>query len=60
MFLRHEGFLGAMGAFISSDQHDLEKLLVNTAVQQSPSNVSYTVTGELLGDECIQLSVHAS
>ncbi|KAK7361851.1 hypothetical protein VNO77_03936 [Canavalia gladiata] len=29
MFLRHEGFLGAVGAFMSSDKHGVKELLVN-------------------------------
>ncbi|KAF7809300.1 pantothenate kinase 1 [Senna tora] len=60
MFLRHEGFLGAMGAFMSSDNHDLKKLLGNIVVQQAPSNLSCAVDGELHEDDSIECSVYTA
>ncbi|KAJ6431147.1 hypothetical protein OIU84_018611 [Salix udensis] len=33
MFLRHEGFLGALGAFMSYDRHSLDDLMINQSVQ---------------------------
>ncbi|XP_061990754.1 pantothenate kinase 1 [Rosa rugosa] len=37
MFLRHEGFLGALGAFMSYEKHGFDNLMVHQLVQQSPS-----------------------
>ncbi|XP_050375017.1 pantothenate kinase 1 [Argentina anserina] len=36
MFLRHEGFLGALGAFMSYEKHGFDDLMVHQLVQQSP------------------------
>ncbi|KAI4314336.1 hypothetical protein L6164_027255 [Bauhinia variegata] len=65
MFLRHEGFLGAVGAFMSSDKHGLEELLV--AAEQAPGNIfcavdsrHSSVNGELNGDESIECSLYAA
>ncbi|KAJ6356086.1 hypothetical protein OIU78_004239 [Salix suchowensis] len=33
MFLRHEGFLGALGAFMSYERHSLDDLMINESVQ---------------------------
>lgn len=67
MFLRHEGFLGAVGAFMSSDKHGLKELLVKQDAQQSPTKLSFAVNklqgpldGELNGDESIECSVYAA
>ncbi|XP_061372318.1 pantothenate kinase 1 [Gastrolobium bilobum] len=67
MFLRHEGFLGAMGAFMSSDKHGLKELLVNQVVQRTPNKLSFALDkihgpldGELNGDESIECSVYAA
>ncbi|CAK8561681.1 unnamed protein product [Lathyrus sativus] len=67
MFLRHEGFLGAVGAFMSSDKHGLKELLVKQNTQQSPTKLSFAVNklqgpldGELNGDESIECSVYAA
>ncbi|KAL9325315.1 hypothetical protein ACSQ67_005960 [Phaseolus vulgaris] len=38
MFLRHEGFLGAVGSFMSSDKHGLKELLAKDAVQKAPAS----------------------
>lgn len=68
MFLRHEGFLGAVGSFMSSDKHGLKELLVKqAAAQQVPTKLSFAVDkmlgpldGELNGDESIECSVYAA
>lgn len=67
MFLRHEGFLGAVGAFMSSDKHGLKELLVKQEAQQSPTKLTFAVDkmhgqldGELFGDESIECSVYAA
>ncbi|KAE9607893.1 hypothetical protein Lal_00040115 [Lupinus albus] len=67
MFLRHEGFLGAVGAFMSSDKHGLKELLGNEVVQQTPNKLSFAVDKiqvpidvELNGDESIECSVYAA
>jgi len=68
MFLRHEGFLGAVGSFMSSDKHGLKELLANEVVQRSPSKLSFAVDktlrslpdGEFNGDESIECSVYAA
>lgn len=68
MFLRHEGFLGAVGSFMSSDKHGLKELLVKqAAAQQAPTKLSFAVDkmhgpldGELNGDESIECSVYAA
>ncbi|KAK2354828.1 Pantothenate kinase 1 [Trifolium repens] len=67
MFLRHEGFLGAMGAFMSSDKHGLKELLVKQETQQSPTKLSFAVDkmhwpldGELNGEESIECSVYVT
>ncbi|XP_027344960.1 pantothenate kinase 1 isoform X2 [Abrus precatorius] len=67
MFLKHEGFLGAVGAFMSSDKHGLKELLVNQMVQRSPGKLSFaedkihdTPDGEFNGDESIECSVYAA
>ncbi|XP_014523563.1 pantothenate kinase 1 [Vigna radiata var. radiata] len=68
MFLRHEGFLGAVGSFMSSDKHGLKELLANEVVPRSPSKLSFAVDkilrslpdGEFNGDESIECSVYAA
>lgn len=67
MFLRHEGFLGAVGAFMSSDKHGIKELLVKQEAQQSPTKLSFAIDkmngqldGELIGDESIECSVYAA
>lgn len=37
MFLRHEGFLGALGAFMSYEKHGLDDLMVHQLVERFPS-----------------------
>ncbi|KAJ7953609.1 Pantothenate kinase 2 [Quillaja saponaria] len=65
MFLQHEGFLGAMGAFMSSEKHGLKELMVNQAVQQFPNSVCGAVNkihgllnGESNDDGSIDCSVY--
>ena len=68
MFLRHEGFLGGVGAFMSSDKHGLKELLANQVVQRSLSKLSFAVDkilhgspdGDFNGDESIECSVYAA
>ncbi|KAK6242091.1 hypothetical protein SCA6_007480 [Theobroma cacao] len=40
MFLRHEGFLGALGAFMSYEKQSLDGLMVHKIVQRFPISVS--------------------
>lgn len=40
MFLRHEGFLGALGAFMSYEKHGFDNLMVHQLLQQSPTGPS--------------------
>ncbi|KAE8661517.1 Pantothenate kinase 2 [Hibiscus syriacus] len=40
MFLRHEGFLGALGAFMSYEKQCLDGLTVNTTQQKFPISLS--------------------
>ncbi|KAL3628217.1 hypothetical protein CASFOL_027263 [Castilleja foliolosa] len=53
MFLRHEGFLGAIGAFMSYEKHGLDDLMVHQFVERFPMGAPYiggTVHGPPLGD----------
>ncbi|XP_050376335.1 pantothenate kinase 2 [Argentina anserina] len=53
MFLRHEGFLGALGAFMSYEKHGLDDLMVHHLVERFPMGASYTggkIHGPPLGD----------
>ncbi|KAI9125014.1 hypothetical protein K1719_003630 [Acacia pycnantha] len=63
MFLKHEGFLGAMGAFMSSDKHGLQELLVKQ--QPNPNNACCVVTktqapidGEFNADQSIECTFY--
>lgn len=67
MFLRHEGFLGAMGAFLSSDKHSLQKLLTNQEQQGNPNDITCGVNttqgpgeGVLNVDLTIECSLYAA
>ncbi|XP_027333434.1 pantothenate kinase 2-like isoform X2 [Abrus precatorius] len=42
MFLRHEGFLGALGAFMSYEKHGLDDLMVHQLVERFPMGAPYT------------------
>ncbi|KAI5407084.1 pantothenate kinase 2 isoform X2 [Lathyrus oleraceus] len=53
MFLRHEGFLGALGAFMSYEEHGLDDLMVHQLVERFPMGAPYTggkIHGPPLGD----------
>ncbi|KAI4328270.1 hypothetical protein L6164_020637 [Bauhinia variegata] len=60
MFLRHEGFLGAVGAFMSSDKHGLEELLAPGNMSCAVDSRHDSVNGELNGDESIECRLYAS
>ncbi|KAG5240810.1 hypothetical protein OIU76_014329 [Salix suchowensis] len=64
MFLRHEGFLGALGAFMSYESPSLDNLVVNQMVPL-PVNASLvmdtnfdTLKGDLNGTESIRCSIY--
>uniref|UniRef100_A0A6M2F6M8 pantothenate kinase n=1 Tax=Populus davidiana TaxID=266767 RepID=A0A6M2F6M8_9ROSI len=64
MFLRHEGFLGALGAFMSYETHSFDDLVVNQ-MMPLPVNASLgtdtnydPLKGDLNGTESIQCSVY--
>ncbi|KAJ6970500.1 pantothenate kinase 2-like [Populus alba x Populus x berolinensis] len=42
MFLRHEGFLGVLGAFMSYEKHGLDDLMVHQLVERFPMGAPYT------------------
>ena len=53
MFLRHEGFLGALGAFMSYENHGLDDLMVHQLVERFPMGAPYIggrIHGPPLGD----------
>lgn len=53
MFLRHEGFLGALGAFMSYEKHGLDDLMVHHLVERFPMGAPYIggrIHGPPLGD----------
>lgn len=53
MFLRHEGFLGAVGAFMSYEKHGLDDLRVHQLVERFPMGAPYVggkIHGPPLGD----------
>ncbi|KAJ8449095.1 hypothetical protein Cgig2_004150 [Carnegiea gigantea] len=53
MFLRHEGFLGALGAFMSYGKHGLDDLMVHQLVERFPMGapcVGGKIHGPPLGD----------
>ncbi|XP_038685957.1 pantothenate kinase 2-like isoform X1 [Tripterygium wilfordii] len=53
MFLRHEGYLGALGAFMSYGKHGLDDLMVHQLVERFPMGTPYTggkIHGPPLGD----------
>lgn len=45
MFLRHEGFLGALGAFLSYDKHGLSNLTSHQCVERFPMGAPYAGGG---------------
>uniref|UniRef100_A0A0E0IMT4 Pantothenate kinase 2 n=1 Tax=Oryza nivara TaxID=4536 RepID=A0A0E0IMT4_ORYNI len=53
MFLRHEGFLGALGAFMSYEKHGLDDLRIHHLVERFPMGAPYVggkIHGPPLGD----------
>lgn len=53
MFLRHEGFLGALGAFMSYEKHGLDDLMAHQLVERFPMGAPYVggkIHGPPLGD----------
>ncbi|KAM3259233.1 hypothetical protein ACQJBY_050795 [Aegilops geniculata] len=53
MFLRHEGFLGALGAFMSYEKHGLDDLSAHHLVERFPMGAPYVggkIHGPPLGD----------
>ncbi|KAM3706369.1 hypothetical protein ACJW30_03G149800 [Castanea mollissima] len=66
MFLRHEGFLGALGAFMSYEKHGLDDLKVHRLTQKFPMSslvgdkICSPLNGELNDNESIECSVYAS
>ncbi|XP_034909964.1 pantothenate kinase 1 isoform X2 [Populus alba] len=64
MFLRHEGFLGALGAFMSYERHSLGDLMVNQSVQipvdaSSSTDTNYNPPERDLNEtESMQCSVY--
>ncbi|KAH8486945.1 hypothetical protein H0E87_025803 [Populus deltoides] len=48
MFLRHEGFLGALGAFMSYEKHGLDDLMVHQLVERFPMGAPY-IGGKIHG-----------
>lgn len=67
LFLRHEGFLGALGAFTSYEKHGFGDSIVRQLVQQSPlsaSHAGYKIHGPLNGEwndnESIECSVYVN
>ncbi|XP_073148626.1 pantothenate kinase 2 isoform X1 [Henckelia pumila] len=53
MFLRHEGFLGSLGAFMSYEKHGLDDLKAHHLVERFPMGAPYiggNVHGPPLGD----------
>ncbi|XP_075659766.1 pantothenate kinase 1 [Castanea sativa] len=66
MFLRHEGFLGALGAFMSYEKHGLDDLKVHHLTQKFPMSslvgdkICSPLNGELNDNESIECSVYAS
>ncbi|CAH1439325.1 unnamed protein product [Lactuca virosa] len=59
MFLRHEGFLGALGAFMSNNKHGLDHLMVHQLVERFPMGAPYT-GGKIHGPALGNLSEKAS
>ncbi|RZC79700.1 hypothetical protein C5167_042280, partial [Papaver somniferum] len=58
MFLRHEGFLGALGAFMSYEKHGLDDLMAHQLVERFPMGAPY-VGGTIHGPPLAGLSEKA-
>lgn len=59
MFLRHEGFLGALGAFMSYEKLGLDDLMVHQLVERFPMGAPYT-GGKIHGPPLGNLNEKAS
>ncbi|KAI3976258.1 hypothetical protein MKX01_021800 [Papaver californicum] len=59
MFLRHEGFLGALGAFLSYEKHGLDDLMRHQLVERFPMGPPY-VGGRTHGPPIRDLNEKAS
>ncbi|WCJ38454.1 pantothenate kinase 1 [Euphorbia peplus] len=61
MFLNHEGFLGALGAFVSYTKHNIDDLVVNQSTEPlvSAEKNGTPANGNLNENDCIQCSVYA-
>ncbi|WOL02923.1 pantothenate kinase 2 [Canna indica] len=55
MFLRHEGFLGALGAFMSYEKHGLDYLRAHQLVERFPMGAPY-VGGSIHGPPLVNLN----
>ncbi|XP_062158988.1 pantothenate kinase 1 isoform X1 [Alnus glutinosa] len=67
MFLRHEGFLGALGAFRSYEKHGLDDTMVHRLMRPFPTTaclagdkICSPPNGELNENDSIEFSVYAS
>lgn len=67
MFLRHEGFLGALGAFMSYEKNNYDGLMVHQLVEQVSTSASYSgdkihssLAGDLNDSESIGCSVYTT
>jgi hypothetical protein len=67
MFLRHEGFLGALGAFRSYEKHGLDDSMVHRLMRPFPTTaclagdkICSPPNGELNENDSIEFSVYAS
>ncbi|KAK1326944.1 Pantothenate kinase 2 [Acorus calamus] len=59
MFLRHEGFLCALGAFMSYEKHGLDDLMAHQLVERFPMGAPY-VDGNIHGAPLVDLNEKAS
>lgn len=55
MFLRHEGFLGALGAFLSYDKHGLANMTAHHFIERFPMGAPYA-GGEIQGPPICDLN----
>ncbi|XVF84993.1 hypothetical protein PTKIN_Ptkin17bG0083400 [Pterospermum kingtungense] len=67
MFLRHEGFLGALGAFMSYEKQSVDGLMVHKILQKFPISVSSagnkihcSLNSESIENESIECTVYGT
>ncbi|XP_022734128.1 pantothenate kinase 1-like isoform X1 [Durio zibethinus] len=67
MFLRHEGFLGALGAFMSYENQSLDGLMVHKILQRFPisassagNKISCSLNSDPNGNESIECTVRGT